>query len=169
MTVEDFHVLYEYNSWANHRMIDSCAQLSNEQFTRSLGSSFASVRDTLAHIYGAEWLWLERWQGRVPLSLPVSADFPDLKSLRARWAEHERKLEDYIRSLTPSELERVIKYKNTKGVPFEGPVWPMLQHVVNHSTYHRGQVTTLLRQLGAQPVSTDLIAFYRERAAQASA
>jgi uncharacterized damage-inducible protein DinB len=169
MTVDDFHVLYEYNSWANHRVIDSCAQLSNEQFTRDLGSSFPSVRDTLAHIYGAEWLWLERWHGRVPSSLPTPADFPDLASLRTRWAQHQRELDDYIRSLTPSELQRVIKYKNTQGVSFEGPIWPMLQHVVNHSTYHRGQLTTLLRQLGAQPVSTDLIAFYRERAAQASA
>jgi uncharacterized damage-inducible protein DinB len=169
MTVDDFRVLYDYNSWANHRTLDSCAGLRNEQFTRDLGSSFGSVRDTLAHIYGAEWLWLERWHGRVPPSLPAPADFPDLASLRARWADHERKLNDYIRSLTPSELQRVIKYKNTKGVPFEGPVWPMLQHVVNHSTYHRGQVTTLLRQLGAQPVSTDLIVFYRERPAQVSA
>jgi uncharacterized damage-inducible protein DinB len=150
-------------------MLDSCSSLSTEQFTRDLHSSFLSVRDTAAHIYGAEWLWLERWHGRIPSRLPAAADFPDLAALRARWAEHERNLNEYIRSLTSSELERVVQYKNTKGVPFKGPVWPMLQHVVNHSTYHRGQVTTLLRQLGATPVSTDLIAFYRERAAQASA
>jgi uncharacterized damage-inducible protein DinB len=169
MTVEDFRLLYHYNSWANHRVLDSCAGLSAEQFTRDLGSSFRSVRDTLAHIYGAEWLWLERWHGRVPNALPTPADFPDLESLRTRWAELERNLDAYIDSLTPNELLRVIKYKNTQGVPFEGPIWPMLQHVVNHSSYHRGQIATLLRQLGAKPVATDLIAFHRERAAQASA
>ena len=169
MTVEDFRLLYAYNSWANHRALDSCASLSAEQFTRDLGSSYRSVRDTLAHIYGAEWLWLERWHGRIPNALPTPADFPDLESLRRRWAKQEQDLNAYIDSLTPSELERVIKYKNTKGVPFEGPIWPMLQHAVNHSSYHRGQIATLLRQLGAMPVATDLIAFYRERAAQASA
>jgi uncharacterized damage-inducible protein DinB len=169
MTVDDFRTLYEYNSWANRRTLDACSALSVEQFTRDLHSSFGSVRDTVAHIYGAEWIWLERWHGRIPSALPTAADFPDLAALRARWAEHERNLNEYIRSLTPSELGRVIKYQNTKGVPFEGPIWPMLQHVVNHSTYHRGQVTTLLRQLGAAPASTDLIVFYRERTAQASA
>ncbi len=169
MNVEDFRLLFDYNSWANHRALEACATLSAEQFTRDMGSSFRSVRDTLAHIYGAEWLWLERWHGRIPSALPTAADFPDLESLRARWVEHERNLETYIDALTPSELERVIKYKNTRGTPFEGPIWPMLQHVVNHSTYHRGQITTLLRQLGATPVTTDLIAFMRKRAARASA
>jgi uncharacterized damage-inducible protein DinB len=169
MDVEDFRLLFDYNSWANHRALDACSKLSAEQFTRDLGSSFRSVRDTLAHIYGAEWLWLERWHGRIPSALPSPADSPDFASLRARWAEHERNLNAYIGSLTPSELQRIIKYENTKGIPFEGPIGPMLQHVINHSTYHRGQITTMLRQLGASAVSTDLIGFYRERAAQASA
>lgn len=169
MDVQDFRLLFDYNSWANHRALDACSKLSAEQFTRDLGSSFRSVRDTLVHIYGAEWLWLERWHGRIPSALPSPADFPDFESLQAGWAEHERNLKAYIGSLTPSELQRIVKYKNTKGTPFEGPVGPMLQHVINHSTYHRGQITTMLRQLGANAVSTDLIGFYRERAAQAFA
>jgi uncharacterized damage-inducible protein DinB len=166
MTVDDFRVLYDYNSWANRRTLDSCAALTPEQFTRDMKSSFRSVRDTLAHIYGAEWLWLERWHERAPISLPSAADFPDFETLRTRWAEHDRNLHAYIDALSPATLQRVIKYKNTRGTPFEGPIEPMLAHVVNHSTYHRGQVVTLLRQLGANAVSTDLIAFHRERAAQ---
>lgn len=166
MTVDDFRTLYEFNSWANRRTLDSCAQLSQEQFTRDMKSSYGSVRDTLAHIYGAEWVWLERWHGRIPTALPSAADFPDLETLRARWDELERDRKNYIHSLTPAGLQRIIKYKNTKGTPFEGPLEPMLNHVLHHSTYHRGQVVTLLRQLGAKPTPTDLIAFYRERAAQ---
>jgi uncharacterized damage-inducible protein DinB len=166
MTVEDFRTLFEYNSWANHRTLDSCAPLTPEQFTRDMGSSFRSVRDTLAHIYGAEWTWLERWHGRIPTALPSAADFPDFGTLCARWSELERNLHAFIHSLTPAELRRIIKYKNTRGTPFEGPLEPMLNHVLHHSTYHRGQVVTLLRQLGAKPVDTGLIAFYRERAAQ---
>jgi uncharacterized damage-inducible protein DinB len=161
--VEDFRLLYLYNSWANHRTLDSCAGLSPDQFTRDLGSSFRSVRDTLAHIYGAEWIWLERWHGRIPSALPSPADFPGFDSVRSRWAQHEANLASFVASLTPSELERVIKYKNTEGTPFEGPLRPMLQHVVNHGSYHRGQIATLPRQLGAKPVSTDLIVFHRER------
>lgn len=169
MDVQDFKLLYDYNSWANHRTVDSCANLTVVQFTRDLGSSFCSVRDTLAHIYGAEWLWLQRWNGRVPESLPSAAQFSDLDSLRVSWSELENNLHTFLSLLTSSELERIIKYKNTQGVPFEGPLWPMLQHVVNHGSYHRGQIATLLRQLGAKPVATDLIAFHRERAARVSA
>jgi uncharacterized damage-inducible protein DinB len=169
MNTEDFRLLYDYNSWANHRALEACAALSEEQFTRDLSSSFRSVRDTLVHILGAEWLWLERWHGRSPNGLLSAADFPDLESVRRRWAEVERNLLDYIASLTPEDLQRVIQHKTTKGVPQAQPHWQMLEHLVNHGTYHRGQVTTMLRQLGAKPAALDLIVFYRERAAQAGA
>jgi uncharacterized damage-inducible protein DinB len=168
MNVEDFRLLYDYNSWANHRTLDACAALSEEQFTRDLGSSFRSVRDTLAHICGVEWLWLERWHGRSHNALPPAADFSDLASLRRRWDEVEQNLHDYIASLTPEDTQRTIQHKTTQGVPQAAPLWQMLQHLVNHGTYHRGQVATMLRQLGAKPLSTDLIFFYRERSTKAS-
>ncbi|MGB0036139.1 MAG: DinB family protein [Candidatus Acidiferrales bacterium] len=169
MNIEDFRLLYDYNSWANHRALDACAALNDEQFTRDLGSSFRSVRDTLVHLLLVEWIWLERWHGRAPTSWPPSSDFPDLEAVRRRWDEGERNLIDYIASLEPEDLTRVIHHKTMKGDPQSAPHWQMLQHLVNHQTYHRGQITTLLRQLGAKAISTDLIAFYRERAAQAKA
>jgi uncharacterized damage-inducible protein DinB len=169
MNVEDFRLLYDYNSWANHRTLDSCAALSEEQFTRDLGSSFRSVRDTLAHIFGAEWLWLERWHGRSHNTLPPAAEFPNLETLRRRWDELERDLLDYVASLTPEDIQRIIQHQTTQGVPQAAPLWQMLQHLVNHGTYHRGQVATMLRQLGTKPISTDLIYFYRDRATKASA
>jgi len=168
MNLEDFRTLYDYNSWANHRTLEASAALTPEQFTREMGSSFSSVRDTLAHIYGAEWIWLERWHGRSP-GLPPATDFPDFESVRRRFAEIDRNLVDYVASLTQDDLQRIMTFKNLAGVPYSQPLAPCLQHVANHSTYHRGQVTTLLRQLGAKAVATDLIAFYRERAAQAKA
>jgi uncharacterized damage-inducible protein DinB len=169
MNVEDLRLLYDYNCWANCRTLDSCAALSEEQFTRDLGSSFRSVRDTLAHICGVEWLWLERWHGRSHNALPQAAEFPNIESLRRRWDEVERNLLDYVASLTPEDIQRIIQHKTTQGVPQAAPLWQMLQHLVNHGTYHRGQVATMLRQLGAKPISTDLIYFYRERATKASA
>jgi uncharacterized damage-inducible protein DinB len=166
---EDFHLLYDFNAWANLRVLDACAALTPEQFTRDIASSFRSVRDTLAHIHGAQWIWLERWHGRVPTTFPSTADFPDLETVRRRFAEVDRNLVDYAASLNADDIQRVIEFKTMAGTPFAQPLWQMLQHVANHSTYHRGQVATLLRQLGAKAVSTDLIAFYRERAAKTSA
>jgi uncharacterized damage-inducible protein DinB len=169
MNLEDVRTLYDYNAWANHRALETCAAVPPGEFTRDLASSFPSLRDTLAHIYGAEWVWLERWQGRMPTALPSGVDFPDLETTGRRLAEVDRNLIDYVASLRAGDLERVLEIKTTAGVPFAQPLWQMLQHLANHSTYHRGQVTTLLRQLGAKAVSTDMIVFYRERAAQAKA
>lgn len=169
MNIDDFRLLYDYNSWANTRTLDSCAPLTQEQFTRDLGSSFRSVRDTLLHIYGAEWVWLERWHGRSHDGLPSTVDFPDFDAVRRYLQEIDRSLVDYVDSLTNEDLQRTLSYKTTSGAPYTQPYWQMLQHVANHSTYHRGQLATLVRQLAAKPTSTDLIGFYRERAARANA
>jgi len=165
MTLEDIRILYEYDAWANHRILNAVAALTADQFTRDMGSSFPSVRDTLAHIMGGQWLWLERWQGRTPTSLPTAADYPDLLSLRKRWAEVENDLLAFVRGLTPERLESVDEYKTQTAGTFRCPLWQIMQHLMNHGTYHRGQVTTMLRQLGAKSVSTDLSFFYRERGA----
>ena len=169
MNVEDFRLLYDYNAWADHRTLEACAALSPEQFTQDLASSFHSVRDTLLHIMQVEWLWLERWHGRSPTSFAADREYSDVESIRGRWLEIERDLLDYVASLTNEEVQRVVQHKTTAGVPQAAPLWEMLQHLVNHGTYHRGQVATMLRQLGAKPSATDLIFFYRERAAQAKA
>jgi uncharacterized damage-inducible protein DinB len=167
MTPDEIRTLYDYNAWANHRSLEAASALTAEQFTKPMGSSFSSVRDTLAHIYGAEWIWLERFQGRSPASLPDTTQFADIASLQARWAEHEGRLLAFVRGLTQSDLDRVLEYKTLKFGVYQNPLWQSMQHVVNHGTYHRGQVTTMLRQLGAQPVMTDLMHFYRERSVAA--
>ncbi|MDR3722690.1 MAG: DinB family protein [Candidatus Acidoferrales bacterium] len=168
MNVEDILTLYEYNSWANHRVLDACAALTNEQFTRALGSSFGSVRDTLMHLCAAEARWLDRWHNRPLGAFPPPADYADLAAVRRRWSDVERNLLDYVASLTQDDLQRPLQLKiaDRSGTM---PLYQSLQHLANHGTYHRGQVTTLLRQLGAKPVDTDLIWFYLDRAAKASA
>jgi uncharacterized damage-inducible protein DinB len=168
MTPEEFRLLYEYDAWANRRMLDAAGTLSQEQLTRDLGSSFPSVRDTLVHIMAAQWVWLERWMGRSPAGLLSAADFPTLDAIRGRWAEIERDLLAFIRALTPEKIAEVREYRTTKSGVFRNPLWQALQHLINHGSYHRGQLTTMLRQLGAAPVSTDLIVFYRERDAAAA-
>ncbi len=168
MTPEEMKTLYDYNAWANRREMDAASALTNEQFTKQLGSSFSSVRDTLAHIFGAEWIWLERFQGRSPASLPDVAQYADLPSLRAAWLEHEARLLGFVGGLKQEDLNRVMEYKTLKFGTYSNPLWQSMQHLVNHGTYHRGQITTMLRQLGAQPILTDLMHFYRERSVAAA-
>lgn len=165
MTQDEVRTLFTYNSWANHRILDACAPLSAAQFTQDLKSSFPSVCDTLAHLMFVEWIWLERWLGRSP-AFPASDGLPDLASIRSRWQKIESDLNAYVQKLSAADLDRVLEYKNTKGTPFSNPMRQMLQHLANHQTYHRGQITTMLRQLGLPAASTDLILFYREQAGQ---
>lgn len=168
MSPEVARQLFAYDAWANHRSLDACAALAPEQFTQDLGSSFPSVRDTLAHIVGAQFVWLERLHGRVPAGLLPPSDFPDLASLTARSGQVQQGLTDYVNRLSAQDLAGKFEYQDLKGRTHSNVRWQALQHLANHGTYHRGQIATLLRQLGVKPVSTDLIAFYRERAAAAA-
>jgi uncharacterized damage-inducible protein DinB len=169
VTPELLCLLFQYNQWADRRILDACSTLTDEQFTRDLGSSFRSVRDTIVHLYGAEWVWNERMEGRSPSSLYDGAALPDFNSVRTKLEEMDSYYLAFVTRLTPPDLERVIHYKSFAGEEFSNPIWQTLHQLTNHASYHRGQVTTLLRQLGAKPATTDLIAFYRERAATARA
>ncbi|HKT78668.1 MAG TPA: DinB family protein [Vicinamibacterales bacterium] len=165
MTSDDLHNLLDYHYWARDRVLDAAAQLTSEQFVRDMGSSFRSVRDTLAHIYGADLVWYLRWTGTSPTSLVAADRFGDVAALAGDWADLEKKVRPYVAGLDEADIARVFEYRALNGTPGASPFWQMLQHVVNHASYHRGQVTTMIRQLGGQPArSLDLIAFYRERA-----
>ena len=169
MTPDEVRTLFDYNTWANHRSLDAAAQLSPEQFTKPLGSSFSSVRDTLVHICGAEWIWHERFEGRSPSAIPDLAAVQTVEELRTHWLPQEARLLAYVQKLAQADLNRVIEYKTLNFGMYSNPLWQSMQHVVNHGTYHRGQITTMLRQLGAKPTLTDLMHFYRERATAATA
>jgi len=155
--------LYDYNRWASRRTLTVASTLATDDFLRLMGNSFSSVRDTLAHILGAEWIWLERWQGRSPKALLDSATFPTVQSLESRWEIVERDQMQFIEALTPQRLGEELPYINQRGQLYSYPLWQQLVHVVNHSSYHRGQVTTLLRQLGAEAVSTDFLVYFDEK------
>jgi uncharacterized damage-inducible protein DinB len=169
MTPEEIRQLFDYNDWANQRSLEGATQLSEEQFTKPLGSSFPSVRDTLVHICSGEWVWLERCQRRTPAAFPDVSHIQTISALRDHWAPQAEQLRTFVWDLGLTDLDRVMEYKTFNFGVYKNPVWQSLQHLANHGTYHRGQITTLLRQLGAKPVLTDLMHFYRERSSAASA
>lgn len=169
MTLQDLKTLIDFHYWALHRALDAAGQLTTEQFTRDLGSSFKSVRDTLAHLYSAEWAWYQRWNGTSPTAHLPFDQFPDAASIREIWAAQETKVRAYLDSLTDADVTRVIDYRALNGSPGSSQIGQMVQHVVNHGSYHRGQLTTMFRQLGASPAkSMDLIGYFREQTAKIS-
>ena len=164
MNPDDARRLLDYHYWARDRMLDAVELLPVEQYTRDMGNSFRSIRDTLVHTYSAEWIWYTRWQGHSPAEMLTPESFADPAALRTAWRDHEQKMRTFFGALDAAGITQVIEYKSLAGLASTSVLWHMLQHVVNHATYHRGQVTTMLRQLqAAPPRSMDLIAFYRER------
>lgn len=162
MTTQDLQTLLDYHYWARDRTLEAVEPLTPEQFTRDLGSSFRSVRDTLVHLLAAETNWYLRWQGTSPTTMLSPDGFADVSSLRAAWRDHETKMRSFVAQLDEAGTQRIYQYKMLNGQAAESAFWQMLQHIANHGSYHRGQVTAMLRQLGAQPPkSLDMIAFYR--------
>jgi uncharacterized damage-inducible protein DinB len=161
MRVDEVRQLYAFNRWATLRMLDAVAALSDEQFRRDMGNSFPSIRDTLVHIMSGEWVWLSRWQGTSPTAMPAGWGQLGLDDLVSEWARLDDALQAFVAQLAEPDLDRSVSFRNLAGDPLVSTLSQMLRHVVNHSSYHRGQVTTMLRQLGASAPSTDLILYYR--------
>jgi uncharacterized damage-inducible protein DinB len=162
MTLAEITLHFAYNKWANDRTLEAVGTLSPEQVTRNLGSSFPSIRDTAAHIASAEWIWLRRWKGESPTSHPDWAKHAPMDVVVGKFAEVEAERSVWLATLTDADVERVLAFRLLNGNDDKQLLSAQLLHLVNHSTYHRGQIAGMIRQVGGTPVSTDLIAFRRK-------
>ena len=163
MTLTDIKMLFEFNYWAKKRLMPIVESLSEEQFAKDLGSSHRSIHGTLVHTVGAEHIWLSRWTGQPASKLIDPKDYPTTVAVRKKWDQVEQETSKFVSELTDERLASVLTYKTVEGKQLSNLLWQTMQHLVNHSTYHRGQIVVMLRQLGVKPIGTDLITFYRER------
>lgn len=163
MTTSDFHTIFEYNFWANARTIQAVESLSEEKLYVDLGNSFGSIHGTLVHLVGAEDIWLQRLNGADPGRFMKKEEYPTYDSVKTKWNDVQTGWNSAVASLSDDILGKALTFHNLKGELVSQLVWQSLQHLVNHSTYHRGQITTMVRQSGGTPVGTDLIAFYRKK------
>jgi uncharacterized damage-inducible protein DinB len=161
---------YDYNAWANTRILDTAAALTLAQLVAPGGASFDSVRDTLVHTMAAQWLYLERWQGRSPRAWPEASTYPDLAAIRARWEPIEHDTQAFVAALDDARLGAVVEYTNMQGEPWAYPLWQQMIHQVNHATQHRSETAVLLTQLGHSPGWLDLLYFVdlRDEAARSA-
>lgn len=155
-----FRTLVDYHYWANALLLQKVDSLTDEQFSQDLGSSFPSIQATLAHMMNAEAIWLSRILDR-PVAGVTAGDLPNPKSVRPLWGPLEAELRSLVAELTEADLSRDVTAKTSSGKVYTNRLDQTLQHLFNHGTYHRGQISTMLRQVGAESVSTDLIFYYR--------
>lgn len=162
MGVEDLEELYAYNGWANERVRNSIQCLNTEVFKRDLEASFGSLQGTVTHLVSAQWNWLRRWKGQ-SISQAVSGEaLATPEEANRRWVEVDQALTSFVDELDTRRLQQSIVLKTSQGSSYSSLLWQAMLHVVNHSSYHRGQIAAMLRQVGAIPQGTDLMLYYRE-------
>jgi uncharacterized damage-inducible protein DinB len=164
MTLQEITQLVAFNRWANERFFEALSQLSAEQYGRDLQSSHGGIHGTLAHIVGVEKGWLRRWQRQPDMATAPLSHMHSLAELRAYWEGVCAEMSQFLATLDDRKLQETLATTTLTGT-YTAPYWQMIQHVVDHSSYHRGQIVTMLRQLGVTPPSTGLIRFYRDTAA----
>lgn len=163
MNKSEIMLLYKYNSWANTRILNAAANLTQEQFIAPNVYPHGGLRGTLTHILFAEWIWRIRWQGSSPAETLKPEDFPTFKTLRDRWQVEEKTLMASIDSLSDEAQNNTFQYKTTSGKTFENVLWQIMLHVVNHGTQHRSEAAAMLTNMGNSPGDIDLIVFLREQ------
>ena len=159
MNKADIDKLFAYTRWANTRALEAVVKLPDEDLYRDLGSSFPSVFKTLEHMLAAEWVWLKRLNGISPTAMFDGHETKTLFVLRERWDINDLEWKAFIEAMRDEDLAREIHYHNLAGDKLMFRQGKIMQHVTNHSTYHRGQIVTMLRQLGAAGFDSDMIFF----------
>ena len=169
MKADEVRELFAYNTWATRRIFEALASLPPGDYTRDLKSSFASIHATLAHIVGADRLWLARWRGESGVGMLKGEDVPSLAELRKLWEKVEAERTQFLAGLQDDDLTREIVVKPSGGgQQYVHRLLETLQHAVDHSSYHRGQIVTMMRQVNVKPPSTGLIGYCREKSSKAA-
>jgi uncharacterized damage-inducible protein DinB len=156
--------LYAYNEWANDHVLDAASRLTEEEFSRTHRASFESVEGNLAHIVGAQIVWLQRWiGGSNPKPVLEFQKIRGLTAIREAFASSHAGLRDFTGSLTDERLEQVLPYRDSAGNPHERVMWQLMTHVANHGTHHRAETAMAMAAMGKPMRELDYIFFEIER------
>ena len=166
MNLQDIKHLLAYTEWANDLAMEAADELADEDLQRDVGISHGSIFGTLTHMAGAEWVWLERWNGNSPAKAEAWARWTpescgDLATLNDRWQDVGFRRAEFISQLDEDRLAAELPFKLLSGDPSSMRLVDQMQHVANHATMHRGQIVGMIRQLGIDPPSTDLLFYLR--------
>lgn len=175
MWTDQFRALARYNSWMNRKLFAVARELDDAARKRDLGAFFGSVEGTLNHVLLTDRIWMARFTGdegsytsRDRFGVPIGFEglsqvvYPVFAELSRNRELLDRQIEFWSRSLTNEDLTSTLSYFNTTGRRFSHPLWQAVTHFFNHQTHHRGQVSTLLYQLGKDPGVTDFAVFVRQ-------
>ena|SRR5438105_914406 len=150
--------LAKYNQWANKVLVNHVKTQTPDLLEKEIGSSFNSIKKTFLHVADAEYIWHCRLTGGAPDKIPGKSN-AGIEAL----ATEDQKIIDFIESKDDAYFGQSTSYKSLKGDPFTSVNFSILTHLFNHSTFHRGQIVTMIRNAGFEGhiEATDFIAFER--------
>lgn len=150
---------YDYNTWANERIMTMATELTTAQFVAAGNASFSSIRNTLVHTMWAQWNWLLRWRGEPnpPHFDPV--EYPDAAAVWARWDAIDGETQTFVAGVDEAALDAICRYVNSQNEPMAYPLWQQMLHQVNHGTQHRSEVAVILTEYGHSPGLMDFIVY----------
>lgn len=151
--------LFAYNSFVWDSVFRSLDKLDNTTYLAEQPFFWRSLHEVSVHCMSAEWIWLSRCKGESPSGLFDPAGYPDFSSVKTHWLTIRADWDAYLATLTPADYSRPIEYRNTKGNGFTLIQKDILQHVINHATEHRSQMTPTLYNLGVPTVPLDYMSF----------
>jgi len=157
MIQDDLPSLYAFNRWADSRVVHALRALDEEEYARELGGGWPSVRATFVHVAGATWAWSERIAGRDCTVLHKEEQLPRLDDAVRVLTEAHGRFDGILAGATPQRLAETFTWKNLAGAERQAAFWVILRHVVNHASYHRGQISSMVKRLGKQPIATDMV------------
>lgn len=146
-------------------MLEQAATLPNEDFNREFGGSFPSLRLTFTHLLESDWIWLNRWKGIPYTAIPQDWDTQTARAIQATWTPIQQETQQILSPMLENEPAKLISFTTKKGDAYAMPLWQLTSHIMNHGTYHRGQIANLIRMLNVKPVGTNLFLFFLQQGA----
>jgi uncharacterized damage-inducible protein DinB len=162
-TREYFAEMFDYMQWGDRLMIVAARTVVDEEYYKDQGISYGSVHKLMVHCLAAQWVWLSRWRGENPTRLESHDDYPTRSALEQRWPLVHSALFDFLGLQSGHSLARVIQYKNMKGEHLAIPLSDLMLHVIDHASYHRGQIASMIKRAGGQPAAISFQRFAAER------
>jgi uncharacterized damage-inducible protein DinB len=150
-----FRNLVAYNQWADEKILKAIDGLTPDDLARPVDAYFGNLGKNIKHILMAQRIWLARWKGQPPLKMdaPIAESWPDA------YAATHAEFRAFVEPLADRDFDRVVKYANSRGEPFEAPLGVLVTHVVNHGTAHRAETGLLLERIGRSPGDLDFVYF----------
>lgn len=162
MQTQEIAKWFEYNYWADKKLLRMAHKVSAEQFTAPGAFPFGGLRGTLVHVLDAEYSWRMLLEKNILTGEMKETEFPTFDALEKRWQDEEAAMRFYLAGLKDADLAGIVRYTTDKGIQRERVRWHCLYHVVNHGTQHRSEAAALLTDFGYSPGDMDFTVFLNE-------